>query len=77
MVVTLDPRKHAAVDSSVSLLNLALIPAGQTFYQMGFASLELSFSAGKHSVGLVPAYWLLCTPWVPGFSSTMSQDSAY
>lgn len=45
MVVTLAPRKHASVDSFVSILNLAVIPAGQTSYQMGFASLDLCVSA--------------------------------
>lgn len=58
MVVTLAPRMWASVDSSGSTLKLAVIPAGQTFYQMGFASLELPFSAGRHSAGLLPAYWL-------------------
>lgn len=48
-------RMWASVDSSGSTLKLAAIPAGQTFYQLGFASLELPFSAGRHSAGLLPA----------------------
>lgn len=76
VVVTFAPRMWASVDSSVSTLNLAVIPAGQTFYQMGFASLELPFSAGRHSAGLLPAYWLFCTPWMPGFSTIIRQDSS-